>query len=74
MLVLLAALLVYYIDHTWPRQAVFWLRRLGGKLGLRTDADGPYTLLAGIRAVFVAVATIRDAGYHPFSRPRETDG
>ncbi|MGQ9491886.1 MAG: hypothetical protein ACUVS6_14575, partial [Anaerolineae bacterium] len=73
-LVLLAALFVYYIDHTWPRQAVFWLRRLGGKLGLRTDADGPYILLAGISAVFVAVATIRDASYHPFPRSRETYG
>ena len=28
-LVLLAALFVYYIDQTWPPQAVFWLRRSG---------------------------------------------
>jgi hypothetical protein len=73
-LVLLAALFVYYIDHTWPQQAVFWLRRLGGKLGLSTDADGPYILLAGISAVLVAVATIRYAGHHPFPRLRETYG
>jgi len=25
-----------------PRQAVFWLRKLGGKLGLKTDRNGPY--------------------------------
>ena len=40
-LVLLAALFVYHIAETWPHQAVLWLRRLGGKLGLNTDADGP---------------------------------
>lgn len=47
-LVLLAALFVYHIDHVWPRKAVLWLRRLGGKLGLSTDLDGPYVLLAAI--------------------------
>jgi hypothetical protein len=73
-LVLLAALFVYYIDQTWPHQAVVWLRHLGGKLGLSTDADGPYILLAGISAVLVAVATIRYARLHPFPRPRETYG
>lgn len=73
-LVLLAALFVYYIAHTWPHQAVVWLRRLGGKLGRSTDADGPYILLAGISAVLVAVATIRYASYHPFPGSRETYG
>lgn len=73
-LVLLAALFVHHIAETWPHQAVCWLRRLGGKLGLRTDADGPYILLAGISAVLVAVATIRYARLHPFPRPRETYG
>lgn len=73
-LVLLAALFVFYSDQTWPRQAVIWLRRLGGKLGLSADADGPYILLAGISAVLVAVATIRYAHQHPFPRPRETYG
>lgn len=73
-LVLLAALFVYHIAHTWSHQAVCWLRRLGGKFGLRTDADGPYILLAGIRAVLVAVATIRYAHHHPFPSPRETYG
>ena len=57
-LVLLAALFVYHIAQTWPHQAVLWLRRLGGKLGLNTDADGPYILLAGISAVLVTVATL----------------
>ena len=73
-LVLLAALFVYHIAQTWPQQAVCWLRRLGGKLGLSTDADGPYILLAGISAVLVAVATMRYARHHPFPRPRETYG
>lgn len=73
-LVLLAALFVYYIDHTWPHHAVLWLRRLGGKLGRRTDADGPYILLAGLSAVLVAVATIRYACLHPFPRPSDTYG
>lgn len=71
---MLAALFVYHIAQTWPQQAVCWLRRLGGKLGLSTDADGPYILLAGISAVLVAVATIRYARHHPFPRPRETCG
>jgi hypothetical protein len=73
-LVLLAALFVYHIDHTWPRQAVFWLRRLGGKLGLLTDADGPYILLAGISAVFVTIGTFSYARHHPFPRPKGTYG
>jgi hypothetical protein len=73
-LVLLAALFVYHIAETWPQQAVLWLRRLGGKLGLNTDADGPYILLAGISAVLVTVATLGYAQHHPFPRPRETYG
>jgi hypothetical protein len=73
-LVLLAALFVYHIAETWPHQAVLWLRRLGGKLGLNTDADGPYILLAGISAVLVTVATLCYAHHHPFPRSRETYG
>jgi hypothetical protein len=73
-LVLLAALFVYHIAETWPHQAVLWLRCLGGKLGLNTDADGPYILLAGISAVLVTVATLGYAQHHPFPRPRETYG
>ena len=73
-LVLLAALFVYFIDKTWPRQAVLWLRRLGGKLGLTTDADGPYVLLAGITAVLVTLATVRYASHHPFPNAKGTYG
>jgi hypothetical protein len=73
-LVLLATLFVYFIDQTWPRQAVLWLRRLGGKLGLTTDADGPYILLADITAVLVTVATICYARHHPFPSAKGTYG
>jgi hypothetical protein len=73
-LVLLAALFVYCIDQTWPRQAVLWLRRLGGKLGLTTDADGPYILLAGITAIWITWATVCYAQLHPFPRARGTYG
>lgn len=73
-LVLLSALFVYHIDHTWPRQAVFWLRRLGGKLGLLNDADGPYILLAGISAVFLTIGTFAYAKHHPFPRLNGTYG
>ena len=73
-LVLLAALFVYHIAHTWPRQAFFWLRRLGGKLGLRSDSDGPYVLLAGITGVFVSAATFTYARLHPCPRPKGTYG
>jgi Transposase DDE domain len=65
-LVLLAALFVYHVDASWPRQAVLWLRRLGGKLGRRSDLDGPYVLLAGISAVLVTVATFTFAIHDPF--------
>ena len=65
-LVLIAALFVYHIAHAWPQHMVLWLRQLGGKLGLSSDRDGPYVLLAGIRAVFVTVATLTFAALHPF--------
>jgi hypothetical protein len=73
-LVLLAALFVYHIDHTWPHRMVLWIRRLGGKLGLTSDLDGPYLLLAGIHAIFVTIATLTFAAYHPFPRAGETCG
>jgi hypothetical protein len=73
-LVLLAALFVYHVAHAWPRRTVLWLRRLGGKLGLSTDLDGPYVLLAGISAVFVAAATLAFAAQHPFPRAAGTCG
>ncbi len=73
-LVLLAALLVYHIAHAWPQHMVLWLRRLGGKLGHSSDCDGPYVLLAGIRAVFVTVATLAFAEHYPFPRQGVTCG
>jgi hypothetical protein len=65
-LIMIAALFVYHIAHAWPQHMVLWLRRLGGKLGRSSDLDGPYVLLAGIRAVLVTVATLAFATQHPF--------
>jgi hypothetical protein len=73
-LVLLAALFVYHVGHTWPQHMLLWLRRLGGKLGLRSDLDGPYVLLAGISAVFVTASTLAFAAQHPFPRAGGTCG
>ena len=73
-MVLLAALFVHRVAHTWPHRMVLWLRRLGGKLGLSSDLDGPYVLLAGISAVFVAAATLTFAAQHPFPRKGGTCG
>ena len=73
-LLLLAALFVYHIAHAWPHQMVLWLRRLGGKLGLSSDRDGPYVLLQGIHAVFVTAATLAFAAQHPFPRVGHTCG
>jgi len=53
---------------------VLWLRRLGGKLGLSSDLDGPYVLPAGIGAVFLAAATLAFAAQHPFPRAGGTCG
>jgi hypothetical protein len=73
-MVLLAALFVFRVAHTWPHRMVLWLRRLGGKLGLASDLDGPYVLLAGISAVFVAAVTLTFATQHPFPRTGGTCG
>jgi hypothetical protein len=73
-LVLLAALPVYYIAHAWPQPMVLWLRHLGGKLGLRSDLDGPYVFLAGISAVFLTASTLAYAAQHPFPRAGGTYG
>lgn len=73
-MVLIAALFVYHIAHAWPRHMVLWLRRLGGKLGFSSDLDGPYVLLAGIRAVLITVATLTFAAQHPFPRGGGTCG
>lgn len=67
-LVLLAAQFVYYIGRTWAHTAVRWLRNLGGKLGLKSDCDGPYVLLRGISAVWQTAATLVFAAHHPFPR------
>ncbi len=67
-LVLLAAQFVYYIGRTWTHTAVQWLRQLGGKLGLKSDRDGPYVLMRGISAVWQTVATITFVAHHPFPR------
>lgn len=73
-IVLLAALFVYYIDHTWPQHLVLWLRCLGGKLGLASDLDGPDVLLRGISTVFITAATLAFATQHPFPRLAGTYG
>ncbi|MFN2217412.1 MAG: hypothetical protein ACK2UA_02310 [Anaerolineae bacterium] len=73
-MVLLAALFVYHVDHTWPRRMVLWLRQLGGKLGLSQDLDGPYVLLQGIGAVFLTATTLAFAAFHPFPKLKGTYG
>ena len=73
-LVLLADLFVYHVAHAWPQHMLLWLRRLGGKLGHPSDRDGPYVLLAGIRAVFITVATLAFIARYPFSREGVTVG
>ncbi len=67
-LVLLAAQLVYYLGCTWNGPAVRWLRDLGGKLGLKSDRDGPYVLMRGISAVWQTTATFTFATHRPFPR------
>jgi hypothetical protein len=65
-LVLLAAQFVFSLMEHWPPKAVFWLRKLGGKLGLKTDRDGPYILLRGLSAVWQCVATLSWLAIQPF--------
>jgi hypothetical protein len=57
---------VFHLMHRWPRKAVYWLRKLGGKLGLKTDRDGPYIVLPGISAVFLTAATLSLVAISPF--------
>ena len=73
-LVLMATLFVYHVAHAWPHNMVLWLRHLGGKLGFSTDQDGPYVLLAGIRAVLVTISTLAFASQHPFPSKDSTYG
>lgn len=67
-LVLLATQFVYYLGRTWTSTAVHWLRDLGGKLGLKSDRDGPYVLMRGISAVWQTATTLAFAAHHPFPR------
>ena len=45
-----------------------------GKQGLVSDLDGPYVLLAGVRAVMITGATLAFAAYHPFPNEKPTCG
>lgn len=65
-LVLVAAQFVFSMAKHWPPKAVLWLRKLGGKLGLKTDRDGPYILLHGLSAVWQSVATLSWLAIQPF--------
>jgi hypothetical protein len=65
-LVLLAAQFVFYIMKRWPPKAVLWLRKLGGKFGLKTDRDGAYILLRGLSAIWQTVATLSWTAIQPF--------
>jgi len=65
-LVLLAAQFVFHLMKRWPAKAVLWLRKLGGKLGLPTDRDGPYIVLRGLGAVWQTVATLSWTAIQPF--------
>jgi hypothetical protein len=65
-LVLVATQFVYHIMKRWPPKAVLWLRKLGGKLGLKTDRDGPYILLRGLSAVWQTAATLSWTAIQPF--------
>ena len=65
-LVLVAAQFVFYLMENWPVRAVQWLRKLGGKLGLKTDRDGPYIVLRGLGAVWQTVATLTLLAISPF--------
>jgi hypothetical protein len=65
-LVLAAAQFVFSLQKHWPPQALLWLRKLGGKLGLKTDRDGPYLLLRGLSAVWQSVATLSWLAIQPF--------
>jgi hypothetical protein len=65
-LVLVAAQFVFFIAKRWPPKAVLWLRKLGGKLGLKSDRDGPYILLRGLSAVWQCMATLSWLSIQPF--------
>lgn len=64
--VLLAAQFICYIGRTWAQPAVRWLRTIGGKLGLKSDRNGPYVLMRGISAVWQTAATMQFVQTNPF--------
>ena len=65
-LVLVAAQFVFSLMKHLPPGAVLWLRKLGGKLGWKSDRDGPYILLRGLSAVWQTVATLSWTAIQPF--------
>lgn len=67
-LILVAAQFVFHLMQTWPPQAVQWLRKLGGKLDVAMDRDGPYILLRGLAALWQTVATLTFLAVEPFPR------
>jgi hypothetical protein len=74
LLVLAAAQFVFFLIHTWPPDAVLWIRTLGGKLGLASDLDGPYLVLRGLAALFQTQATLTLLAFYPFPRSSTTYG
>ena len=67
-LVLVAAQFVFHLMETWPTEAVQWLRKLGGKLEVAMDRDGPYLVLRGLVALWQTVATLSFLVVEPFPR------
>ena len=67
-LVLAAAHFVFHLMERWPVEAVQWLRKLGGKLEVGMDRDGPYLVLRGLAAFWQTVATLTFLAIEPFPR------
>ena len=67
-LVLVAAQFVFHVIDTWPTAAVQWLRKLGGKLEVAMDRDGPYLVLRGLVALWQTIATLTFLVVDPFPR------
>jgi len=67
-LVLAAAHFVFHLMDSWPTEAVQWLRKLGGKLGVGMDRDGPYLVLRGLAALWKTVTTLTFLIVEPFPR------
>ena len=67
-LVLVSAQFVFHLMEGWPAAAVQWLRKLGGKLEVGMDRDGPYLVLRGLVALWQTVATLTFLVIEPFPR------